>query len=122
MTTIFGNFRLKKLAFLLKTSHFICTISPINYVAAFRVKNANFFPPEIFKKSWLWSQVSSVTKDSDGNLTVSTKEGATLEKVDCVLWAIGRTSNTEDLGLDSAGNRSGANPTVSEFTIVMPAL
>ena len=38
-----------------------------------------------------------------GNLTVSTREGAALEGVSCLLWAIGRTPNTADLGLDLAG-------------------
>ena len=35
-----------------------------------------------------------------GLLKVSTKTGETIEDVDCLLWAIGRTSSTKDLGLE----------------------
>ena len=37
-----------------------------------------------------------------GMLKISTKTGETIEDVDCLLWAIGRTSSTKDLGLDKA--------------------
>ena len=35
-----------------------------------------------------------------GLLKISTKTGETIEDVDCLLWAIGRTSSTKDLGLE----------------------
>ena len=50
-------------------------------------------------------QVSEVTKSSDGSLTVSTEEGASVSGVDCLLWAVGREPLTSDLGLDDAGVR-----------------
>lgn len=46
------------------------------------------------------SNVDRVEKKDDGLLTVHTKEGETVEGVDCLLWAIGRSPNTEKLGLD----------------------
>merc|ERR1711981_46098 len=48
-------------------------------------------------------EVAHVEKTGDGTLAVSTKSGVTIEGVDCLLWAIGRTSNTANLGLDKAG-------------------
>ena len=48
-------------------------------------------------------EVAHVDKNEDGTLTISTKSGMTIEDVDCLLWAIGRTSNTANLGLDKAG-------------------
>jgi len=49
-------------------------------------------------------EVAHVEKnEEDGNLTVCTKSGAVIDEVDCLLWAIGRTSNTGKLGLDKAG-------------------
>ena len=37
-----------------------------------------------------------------GLLKINTKSGKTVADVDCLLWAIGRTSSTKDLGLDKA--------------------
>jgi len=48
-------------------------------------------------------EVAHVEKNDNGTLAVSTKSGVTIEDVDCLLWAIGRTSNTAKLGLDKAG-------------------
>ena len=49
------------------------------------------------------SQVTQVQKDpSTSKLTVTTDKGDKIEEVDCLLWAIGRTPNTKDLGLDTA--------------------
>ena len=42
-------------------------------------------------------------KSGTGELTVITEEGDSVEGVDCLLWAIGRTPNTAKLGLDAAG-------------------
>ena len=44
-----------------------------------------------------------MTKSGDGSLNVKTDQNGTIEKVNSILWAIGRTSNTADLGLESAG-------------------
>ena len=49
------------------------------------------------------TEVAHVEKQDDcGHLRISTKSGVVIEDVDCLLWAIGRTSNTANLGLDKA--------------------
>ena len=45
----------------------------------------------------------SAARKSNGNLTVITDHAVTIENVDCLLLAIGRTSNTADLALQNAG-------------------
>ncbi len=40
---------------------------------------------------------------SKGNMTVLTEEGDTIKNVECLLWAVGRTPLTPELGLDDAG-------------------
>ncbi len=47
------------------------------------------------------TQISAVEKTTTG-LTISTDQDQSLE-TDCLLWAIGRSPNTEDLGLAQAG-------------------
>nr|ADV59548.1 glutathione reductase [Paracyclopina nana] len=49
------------------------------------------------------TEVANVEKKQDGKLKVITKSGVVTDDVDCLLWAIGRTSNTANLGLDKAG-------------------
>ena len=41
-------------------------------------------------------------KNASGLLKIITKSGEVIEDVDCLLWAIGRTSSTKNLGLESA--------------------
>ncbi|CAL1542980.1 unnamed protein product [Lymnaea stagnalis] len=48
------------------------------------------------------SVVSEVTKEGDGTLTIQTNNEK-ISNVDCLLWAIGRLPNSDNLGLDSAG-------------------
>ena len=48
-------------------------------------------------------EVAHVEKTENGSLTICTKSGAVIDDVDCLLWAIGRTSSTAKLGLDKAG-------------------
>ena len=62
-------------------------------------------------------QVQKVDKTSSG-LVVTRTDGETIENVDCLLWAIGRTSNTESLELKNAGvNTDGrGNIVVDEFS------
>ncbi|XP_041356354.1 glutathione reductase, mitochondrial-like isoform X3 [Gigantopelta aegis] len=50
------------------------------------------------------TQVTNVTKESDGSLTLETTHG-TIPGVSCLLWAIGRVSNTDQLNLDKVGVR-----------------
>ncbi len=51
-------------------------------------------------------QVISAARKSNGKLTVITDKAANIEDVDCLLLAIGRTSNTADLGLQNAGDKN----------------
>lgn len=46
---------------------------------------------------------ASVSRASDGTLTVTTLSGRELKGFDCVLWAIGREPNTAGLDLAAAG-------------------
>lgn len=48
------------------------------------------------------TQVSKVEKGADGLLTLETNNGI-IDKVDCLLWAIGRAPNTDTIGLDKIG-------------------
>ena len=45
---------------------------------------------------------TSLTKTSKG-LTLETEDGRTFERLDCVIWAIGRAAATDDLNLAAAG-------------------
>jgi len=47
------------------------------------------------------SDVKEIVKEADGSLTVHLKNGSAHPGYDSVLWAIGRTPVTGDLGLDS---------------------
>lgn len=48
------------------------------------------------------TNIKKVTGTKGGPLTIETDQGETLE-VDCLLWAVGRRPNTDNLGLESAG-------------------
>lgn len=48
-------------------------------------------------------EVERVERDADGLCTLYTKGGRGVSGFDCVLWAIGRDPNTEDLNLAAAG-------------------
>ncbi|MEJ2390942.1 MAG: glutathione-disulfide reductase [Gammaproteobacteria bacterium] len=47
--------------------------------------------------------VERVEKAADGSLSVHCASGVTLDKLDCLIWAVGRAPNTQDLGLDKTG-------------------
>jgi glutathione reductase (NADPH) len=49
-------------------------------------------------------QIARVDKNADGSLTLTDSAGAT-RTVDCLLWAIGRTPRTANIGLEAAGVR-----------------
>ena len=50
------------------------------------------------------TQVVELRQTGDSNKkTVVTSTGASVDDVDCVLWAVGRLPNTADLSLDEAG-------------------
>lgn len=49
------------------------------------------------------TQVQEVVKAPDGTLTLVCDQGGRSEGFDCLIWAIGRTPNTRDLGLEAAG-------------------
>ena len=46
---------------------------------------------------------TKLVKESDQTLTLHAESGSQLNKLDCVIWAIGRTPNTAALQLDNAG-------------------
>ncbi|AWL13247.1 Glutathione-disulfide reductase [Saliniradius amylolyticus] len=48
------------------------------------------------------TQVEKVDKNADGSLAVTFNDGQNLE-VDCLIWAIGRKPNTDNLNLDATG-------------------
>ncbi|KAK3776325.1 hypothetical protein RRG08_039911 [Elysia crispata] len=48
------------------------------------------------------TQISNVTKESDGTLTLETNSGV-IDKVNCLLWAIGRVPNSDTIGLENIG-------------------
>ncbi|XP_072034238.1 glutathione reductase, mitochondrial-like isoform X2 [Amphiura filiformis] len=48
------------------------------------------------------STSKTLTKESDGTMTYETTAGV-FKGFDCVLWAVGRTPNTEGMGLDKTG-------------------
>ena len=49
------------------------------------------------------NNIVNVEKKETGKLDISTDKGELFDEVDCLLWAIGRTPNTKDLGLDAVG-------------------
>eukprot|EP01112_Ceratiomyxa_fruticulosa_P020557 TRINITY_DN7031_c0_g1_i1.p1 TRINITY_DN7031_c0_g1~~TRINITY_DN7031_c0_g1_i1.p1 ORF type:complete len:474 (+),score=100.52 TRINITY_DN7031_c0_g1_i1:66-1487(+) len=44
-----------------------------------------------------------LTKDKDGKITLHTEDGKSYEGFDTLIWAVGRTPNVEDLGLEENG-------------------
>ncbi len=48
-------------------------------------------------------EVRSVTRERDGSLTLETNHEHRVTGVDCLLWAVGRSPNTEGIALDAAG-------------------
>ncbi|WP_287605307.1 glutathione-disulfide reductase [Thiothrix sp.] len=49
------------------------------------------------------AKIASVGKQADGKLTVNYADGSTLSDLDQLLWAIGRKTNTDDIGLENIG-------------------
>jgi glutathione reductase (NADPH) len=49
------------------------------------------------------TQISCVEKQNDDLLQIVTSHDQKLKDIDCLIWAIGRTSNTDAIGLDKAG-------------------
>jgi len=49
------------------------------------------------------TQVAELEKAEDGSLTLICTKGSRTEGLDAVIWAIGRSPNTDDLNLDAAG-------------------
>jgi glutathione reductase (NADPH) len=49
------------------------------------------------------TQVAELEKAEDGSLTLICTKGSRIEGLDAVIWAIGRSPNTDDLNLDAAG-------------------
>nr|AXB87811.1 glutathione reductase [Ruditapes philippinarum] len=63
------------------------------------------------------TQVTKVTKESNGTLTLDLNTGGQMKDVNCLLWAIGRVPNTNNLGLEKVGIKtdSKGNIVVDEF-------
>ncbi|SEA23210.1 NADPH-glutathione reductase [Thiothrix caldifontis] len=49
------------------------------------------------------AKIASVEKQADGKLTVNYTDGSVLADLDQLLWAIGRKTNTDDIGLENIG-------------------
>ena len=49
------------------------------------------------------TQISCVEKQDDRLLQIVTSHDQRLKDIDCLIWAIGRTSNSDDIDLDKAG-------------------
>ncbi|HDP89864.1 MAG TPA: glutathione-disulfide reductase [Thioalkalivibrio sp.] len=49
------------------------------------------------------TQVQQVVRAEDGTLSLVCDQGMRTDGFDCVIWAIGRDPNTDDIGLDRAG-------------------
>ena len=49
--------------------------------------------------SFLFLKISKVTKEGDGTLTLETNNGV-IDKVNTLLWAIGRSPNADTIGLE----------------------
>lgn len=49
------------------------------------------------------TQVTQVSKDEEGRLTISLSNGSVIGDVDALIWAIGRHANTANLNLEAAG-------------------
>ena len=49
------------------------------------------------------ANVTKVEKTSSGSLLVHIDDSSTPVEADCLLWAIGRAPNTDDLGLETVG-------------------
>jgi glutathione reductase (NADPH) len=47
--------------------------------------------------------IKGLTRESDGTIALNGEDGRRLERLDCVIWAIGRAPNTSGLGLEQAG-------------------
>jgi glutathione reductase (NADPH) len=56
-------------------------------------------------------QVAGLHKTETG-IALESAHGERLDGYDCVIWAVGRTANTGDLGLETAGVQTGANGTI----------
>jgi glutathione reductase (NADPH) len=46
-----------------------------------------------------YTQITKVTKDSNGLLNITLQDNTKIIDIDCLIWAIGRTPNTYNLGL-----------------------
>ena len=53
--------------------------------------------------------MKQVEKNADGTLKITTQEGEVIDNVNSLIWAIGRTPLTENLGLDAVGIKTDAN-------------
>lgn len=47
--------------------------------------------------------VERIEKADDGTLSVHCQSGVSIDKLDCLIWAVGRAPNTQELGLDNTG-------------------
>jgi glutathione reductase (NADPH) len=63
------------------------------------------------------TQISSITKDNNQKLSLKLNNGSLIENVDSLIWAVGRSPNTHNLGMDKTNikiNNNGFIP-VDEF-------
>ena len=58
------------------------------------------------------SIIQRVEKLNNGKLTIHYKDGGNLSDVDCLIWAVGRRPNTNNLGLENTGITVNDNGTI----------
>ena len=49
------------------------------------------------------THMNRIEKQENGHLHIISSHSEDIRDIDCLVWAIGRTSNTQDIGLDKAG-------------------
>ncbi|KAH3812400.1 glutathione reductase, mitochondrial-like [Dreissena polymorpha] len=63
------------------------------------------------------TQVTKVTEEADGTLTLELNTGSKVTEVNCLLWAVGRVPNSDKIGLGKVGIKTDGqgNIEVDEF-------
>ena len=66
--------------------------------------------------------VERVEKSADGKLSIHCQSGITLDNLDCLIWAVGRAPNTQDLNLAATAievTESGYIPLMTIHRLIM---
>jgi glutathione reductase (NADPH) len=55
---------------------------------------------------------ASLAREGDGSITLTAKDGRCLDGFECVIWAVGRVPNTDNIGLENTGVKVNDNGTI----------